>query len=110
MKSVGRLATYLQGLRRPPGPDQRVGPAVLERFRTIHGGRLSRGIDAHATTAQLEHIAPSYPRSGWPPVPPARRAVRRAPSGSNWPWACDGVILHGATPAELEPIIEAYAG
>ncbi|MBY0398955.1 TIGR03857 family LLM class F420-dependent oxidoreductase [Myxococcota bacterium] len=109
MKSVGRLATYLQGygdlLVRTNGWD----PAVLARFRadpmiaTFRGG-----IDVHATTAQLEHIAALIP-ADW---------LRHAATGSptqcvaairdQLALGCDGVILHGATPGELEPILEAY--
>jgi len=111
MKSVGRLATYLQGygdlLVRTNGWD----PAVLERFRAdpVVAGFLG-GIDSHATTAQLEHIATLLPdewlgasATGSPDQ--CVGAIR-----DQLAMGCDGVILHGATPAELEPIITAYAG
>ena len=62
-KTVGRLATYLQGygdlLVRTNGWD----PAVLERFRADPVVAAVPGaIDGKATTAQLEHIATLIPR------------------------------------------------
>jgi probable F420-dependent oxidoreductase len=109
MKSVGRLATYLQGygdlLVHTNGWD----PAVLQRFRddSVVSGFLG-GIDSHATTDQLEHIATLVPdewlaasATGSPDH--CVTAIR-----DQLAMGCDGVILHGATPAELEPIIAAY--
>lgn len=109
MKSVGRLATYLQGygdlLIETNGWD----PAVLERFRAdplVAGFR--GGIDVHATHEQLEQIARlipdewlSYAATGSPER--CVEAVRH-----QLDLGCSGVILHGATPAELEPILAAY--
>jgi 5,10-methylenetetrahydromethanopterin reductase len=108
-KTVGRLATYLQGygdlLVRVNGWD----PAVLARFRDdafVQGFR--GGFDAKATTAELEHLATLIPAS-WlasaatgTPEQCARTIVGQFDLGAN------GVILHGATPAELEPILPAY--
>jgi len=109
MKSVGRLATYLQGygdlLVQTNGWD----PAVLERFRSdsVVAGFLG-GIDSNATTDQLGHIATLLPdewltasATGSPPQ--CVTAIR-----NQLAMGCDGVILHGATPAELEPVITAY--
>jgi len=110
MKSVGRLATYLQGygdlLVQTNGWD----PTVLDRFRadSVVSGFLG-GIDSHATTGQLEHIATLLPdewlaasATGSPQQ--CATAIR-----DQLAMGCDGVILHGATPAELKPIISAYA-
>jgi probable F420-dependent oxidoreductase len=109
MKSVGRMATYLQGygdlLVRTNGWD----PAVLERFRadSVVSG-FQGGIDQHASSDQLEHIANLIP-DDW-----------LAPSATGTPdqcvdavlgqlaLGCDGVILHGAAPGELRPIVDAY--
>jgi alkanesulfonate monooxygenase SsuD/methylene tetrahydromethanopterin reductase-like flavin-dependent oxidoreductase (luciferase family) len=111
MKSVGRLATYLQGygdlLVRTNGWD----PAVLARFRADEMISTFRGgIDVHATTEQLEHIATLIPddwlahsATGSPEQCVA--AVRH-----QLDLGCDGVILHGASPGELAPILEAYRG
>jgi probable F420-dependent oxidoreductase len=109
MKSVGRMATYLQGygdlLVKTNGWD----PAVLERFRADPMVATFRGgIDMHATTEQLEHIATLIPED-W---------LRHSATGSpeqcveavrgQFALGCDGVILHGATPDELRPILAAY--
>lgn len=109
MKSVGRMATYLQGygdlLIRTNGWD----PAVLERFRADELVSTFRGgIDVHATTEQLQHIAELIPEA-W---------LANSATGSpeqcvdairhQLDLGCDGVILHGATPNELAPIVEAY--
>lgn len=109
MKSVGRMATYLQGygdlLVKTNGWD----PAVLDRFRADPMVATFRGgIDMHATTGQLEHIATLIPED-W---------LRHSATGSpeqcveairgQFALGCDGVILHGATPDELRPILAAY--
>jgi hypothetical protein len=109
MKTVGRLATYLQGygdlLVRTNGWD----PGVLERFRAdqMVSGFLG-GIDSVATAAQLEHIATLIPDQ-W-----LAAAARGTPEEcatavkDQFDMGCDGVIMHGATPDELEPIVAAY--
>ncbi len=109
MKSVGRLATYLQGygdlLVRTNGWD----PAVLERFRA--DGVVSRflgGIDANATTDQLEHIATLIPEEWLAASATGSPQQCVAAIRDQLAMGCDGVILHGATPSELEPIITAY--
>ena len=109
MKSVGRLATYLQGYGDLLVKTNDWDPAVLERFRadpliaTFRGG-----IDVHATTEQLERIAPLIPPEwlSWAATGSAERCARAV--RHQLELGCDGVILHGATPTELEPILEAY--
>jgi probable F420-dependent oxidoreductase len=109
MKSVGRLATYLQGygdlLVDTNGWDR----AALDRFRADEMISTFRGgIDMAATTEQLEHISTlipdewlSYSATGSPEQCVA--SIR-----NQLDLGCDGVILHGATPNELAPIVEAY--
>jgi probable F420-dependent oxidoreductase len=111
MKSVGRLATYLQGygdlLVRTNGWD----PAVLDRFRAdpVVSGFLG-GIDSSATTEQLEHIATLLPAE-WLAASATGSPERCVDAIRNQlALGCDGVILHGATPTELEPILSAYSG
>jgi probable F420-dependent oxidoreductase len=109
MKSVGRLATYLQGYGELLVDTNRWDRAVLERFRADElVANFRGGIDTAATTEQLEHIATlipdewlSYSATGSPEQCVA--AIRH-----QMDLGCDGVILHGATPAELAPIVEAY--
>lgn len=109
MKSVGRLATYLQGygdlLVRTNGWD----PAVLERFRAdpVISGFLG-GIDSTATTDQLEHIATLLPDEWLASSARGTPAQCVAAIRDQLAMGCDGVILHGATPAELAPVVGAY--
>jgi probable F420-dependent oxidoreductase len=108
-KTVGRLATYLQAYGDLLVKTNRWDPAPLKRFRESKMVANFRGaIDQIATTAELEHIATLLP------------AQWLAPSATGTPEQCarkilgqfdlgaDGVILHGASPKELAPIIAAY--
>jgi alkanesulfonate monooxygenase SsuD/methylene tetrahydromethanopterin reductase-like flavin-dependent oxidoreductase (luciferase family) len=103
------LATYLQGygdlLIHTNGWD----PAVLERFRSdsVVSGFLG-GIDSNATTDQLEHIATLLPEEWLAASATGSPKQCVAAIRKQLAMGCDGVILHGATPAELQPIITAY--
>jgi probable F420-dependent oxidoreductase len=111
MKSVGRLATYLQGYGDLLVRTNRWDPAVLARFRadSVVAGFLG-GIDSNATTDQLEHIATLLPDE-WLADSATGSAGQCADAVRNQlAMGCDGVIMHGATPAELEPIVTAYRG
>jgi len=108
-KTVGRLATYLQGYGDLMVSTNGWDPAVLERFRADEVVSAVPGaIDGVATTEQLEHIATLLPPEwlepaaiGSPEVC-AKRVLRQFDLG------VDGVIMHGATPAELAPVVAAY--
>lgn len=109
-KTVGRLATYLQGygdlLVRTNGWD----PAVLERFRADPVvGSVGGAIDAVATTEQLEHIATLLPDEWLAPSATGSPAQCVAAVRGQLALGCDGVIMHGASPAELAPIVSEYA-
>jgi len=108
-KTVGRLATYLQGygdlMVRTNGWD----PSVLERFRADPVvSSVGGAVDAKADTATLEHIAELLPDEWLEPAATgspqrcAERVLRQFDLG------VDGVIMHGATPDELAPVVEAY--
>jgi len=109
MKSVGRLATYLQGYGDLLVDTNQWDRSVLERFRADElVSTFQGGIDVKATTEELEHIASlipeewlSYSATGTPDQCVA--AIRH-----QLELGCDGVILHGATPTELAPILDAY--
>jgi 5,10-methylenetetrahydromethanopterin reductase len=108
-KTVGRLATYLQGYGDLLVSTNHWDPAVLERFRADEVVRSVPGaIDGVADTAALQHIASLLPDVWLEPaaygdaVTCARRVLRQFDLG------VDGVIMHGATPAELAPVVEAY--
>jgi probable F420-dependent oxidoreductase len=108
-KTVGRMATYLQGYGDLMVATNRWDPDVLRRFRADELVAGFKGaLDQDATTQQLEHVAKLIPEE-W---------LRSAATGSpeqcvaaivrQFELGCDGVILHGASPAQLEPIVAAY--
>ena len=108
-KTVGRMATYLQAygdlLVKTNGWD----PAVLKHFRDddlVKGFRSA--LDATATTEQLEHVATLIPEEWLAPAATgsAEQCVEKI--SGQFDLGCDGVILHGASPAELAPIVEEY--
>lgn len=110
-KSVGRLATYLQAygdlLVRTNGWD----PGVLERFRADPVvANVGGAIDAVATAEQLEHIATLLPDEWLAPSATGSPEQCAAAVRHQLDLGCDGVILHGATPAELAPIVAALRG
>jgi probable F420-dependent oxidoreductase len=109
MKSVGRLATYLQGYGDLMVQTNEWDPSVLERFRadSVVSGFLG-GIDATATTDQLEHIATLFPDEWLAPSARGTPAQCVAAIRDQLAMGCDGVIMHGATPAELAPVLAAY--
>lgn len=110
MKTVGRLGTYLQGygdlLVRTNGWD----PAVLERFRADSVVQSSPALDMSASTEQLEHVATLIPDEWLEPSATGTPAQCVAAVRNQLALGCDGVILHGASPSELAPIVEEYAG
>ncbi len=108
-KTVGRLATYLQGYGDLLVATNHWDPAPLERFRADEVVRSFPGaLDAKADTATLEHVAELIPEEWLEPAATgtptrcAERVLRQFDLG------VDGVIMHGATPAELSPVVEAY--
>jgi len=108
-KTVGRLATYLQGYGDLLVSTNRWDPEVLARFRADEVVRTFPGaLDAKADTATLEHVARLIPDEWLEPAATgtaqrcAARVLRQFELG------VDGVIMHGATPDELAPVVEAY--
>jgi probable F420-dependent oxidoreductase len=107
-KTVARLATYLQGygdlLVHTNGWD----PAVLQRFRDDKVVQGILGIDSKASTEQIQHIATLIPDEWLEPAATgsAQQCVDRILKERDY--GADAVILHGATPDELEPIVSAY--
>ena len=108
-KTIGRLATYLQGYGDLLVETNGWDPAVLERFRADPVVTSVAGaIDAKADIPTLEHLATLLPREWLEPAATgspercAERVLRQFDLG------VDGVILHGATPDELRPVVTAY--
>ena len=110
MKTVGRLATYLQGYGDLMVSTNNWDPAVLERFRADDVVTSVRGaLDAAATTEQLEHIRTLLPEEWLAPMATGSPADCAEAIKGQLALGCDGVIMHGATPTELAPVVEAYA-
>lgn len=109
-KTVGRLATYLQAYGDMMVTTNGWDPAVLARFRQDEFVRGFGGaLDAKATTAELEHVATLIPDEWLAPSARGSSAQCAAAVRGQLALGCDGVILHGASPTELEPIVRAYA-
>jgi probable F420-dependent oxidoreductase len=108
MKMVGRLATYLQGygdlLVRTNGWD----PSVLERFRADPIVSTVRGLDVVGTTEQLEHVATLIPDEWLSSAATGSPSQCVAAIRNQFALGCDAVIMHGATPAELAPVVAEY--
>ena len=108
-KTVGRMATYLQGYGDLMVRTNQWDPGVLERFRADPFVAGFRGaLDNTATTAELEHVATLIPAE-WlaaaglgSPAQCANAVLRQMDLGA------DSVIIHGAAPSELAPMVEAY--
>jgi probable F420-dependent oxidoreductase len=108
-KTVGRLATYLQGYGDLLVMTNDWDPTALQRFRSDPVvTSIAGAIDGKATIAQLEHIATVLPdewlataATGSPTQCVTRIREERD-------YGADRVILHGATPDELQPIVAEY--
>ncbi len=109
-KTVGRLATYLQAYGDLLVKTNRWDPAVLERFRAdpLVAGFGFSAIDAKASTDQLEHIATLLPDEWLAPAATGSPAQCAAAVRRQMELGADAVIMHGATPTELAPVVDAY--
>ena len=108
-KTVGRMATYLQAygdlMVRTNGWD----PTVLERFRAdefVAG--FNGALDHSATTQELEHVATLIPDEWLAPAATGTPGQCVDAIRGQFDLGCDGVILHGASPTDLEPIVHEY--
>jgi probable F420-dependent oxidoreductase len=109
-KTVGRLATYLQAYGDLMVSTNRWDPAVLARFRADDVVRSIGGaIDVVATAAQLEHVATLIPDEWLASAATGAPAQCADAVRGQLRLGADAVIMHGASPAELAPIVEAYA-
>ena len=105
---VGRMATYMQVYGELLVTINGWDPAVLTRFKADEIVRSIPGaIDAVATWDQLRHIETLIPESWLPAATgPAEECAKRVLD--QFEQGADGVILHGATPLELERVVAAY--
>lgn len=108
MKLVGRLGTYLQGyghlLARTNGWDT----SVVDRFLADEVVQSVRGLDVAGTTEQLQHVATLIPEEWLAPAATGTPAQCVGAIRNQLELGCDGVIMHGATPRELAPIVAEY--
>ncbi len=108
-KTVGRMATYLQAYGDLMVRTNDWDPAVLARFRADPLVATFPGaIDQLADTAQLEHVATLIPEAWLAPSATGTPEQCVAAIQHQLDLGCDGVILHGASPDDLAPIVEAY--
>jgi probable F420-dependent oxidoreductase len=105
---VGRMATYMQVYGDSLVAINDWDPEVLTRFQADEVVRSMTGaIDAVASIDQLHHIADLIPEA-WLPAAVgggtacAQRVLDQFAAGA------DGVILHGASPVQLAPVVQAY--
>ncbi len=109
-KLVARMATYMQA---PGYVDALVtlndwDPAILAAFRSNELiASMPGGIDSVATLEQLEQISELIPEE-W--LPAATGSAEECARGWQQQLAngADGVVIHGSTPQEFAPIIDAY--
>jgi len=109
-KTVGRMATYLQAYGDLMVRTNAWDPAPLEKFRADpFVANFKRGaLDQLATTEELEHVATLIPEEWLAPAATGSPEQCVAAVRGQFDLGCDGVILHGAGPADLRPIVEEY--
>jgi probable F420-dependent oxidoreductase len=108
-KTVGRLGTYLQAYGDLMVSTNRWDPGVLDRFRADPlVADFAGALDDKATTEQLEHVATLIPDDWLAPAATGSADQCAAKIRAQFELGADGVILHGAAPVDLEPIIAAY--
>ena len=108
-KTVGRLASYLRGYGDLLVKTNQWDQTVLDRFRSDNFVKSFKGaIDARATTQELEYLSTILPEEWTASVATGTPQHCTATILRQFELGADSVILHGATPAELEPILAAY--
>lgn len=109
-KTVGRMATYLQAYGDLMVRTNDWDPAVLKKFRENElVANFQGAIDQKANTEELEQVAELIPEE-WL-APSAQGSPEQCVEAINGQFdlGCDGIILHGASPTDLKPIVECYA-
>lgn len=108
-KLVGRMATYLQGYGQVLVSVNGWDPADLERFRSDEFVQNFPGaFDAIGTVDDLTRVAELLP-DHWLAASATGSADQCAARvADQFDCGADGVILHGATPTELAPVLDAW--
>ncbi|WP_297491744.1 TIGR03857 family LLM class F420-dependent oxidoreductase [Acidocella sp.] len=108
-KTVGRLAAYLRGygglLVQANGWD----PEVLRRFLADDFvAKYQKALDGFTTLEELQHLSTLIPAE-WLAISAAGTPEECARTvAQQFDLGVTGVIMHGATPDELTPVVEAY--
>lgn len=108
MKLVGRLGTYLQGYGHLLARTNNWDETVVGRFLADEVISSVRGLDVVGTTEQLQHAATLIPAEWLESAAVGSPADCVAAIRNQLALGCDGVIMHGATPTELAPIVTEY--
>ena len=109
-KTVGRMATYLQAYGDLMVRTNNWDPQILKTFRAAPiVADFSGAIDQNATTSELEAIAELIPQEWLTASAQGSPAQCAQAVRDQLSLGCDGVILHGASPTDLRPIVDAYA-
>jgi hypothetical protein len=109
-KTVGRLATYLQAYGDLMVATNGWNPDVLTAFRADPVvQRVGGAIDVVATTDELEHIATLLPDEWLSPSATGDAAACAAAVRRQLQLGADAVIMHGVSPSELRPVVDAYS-
>jgi len=110
-KLVGRMATYMQA----PGYVELLvelnewDPEVLTAFRANElVASIAGGIDSVATLEQLDKISELIPKEWLPAATGDAESCAQA-WRNQFDNGADGLVIHGSTPDEFAPILEAYA-
>jgi 5,10-methylenetetrahydromethanopterin reductase len=110
-KTVGRLATYLQGYGQVLVDANGWSRDDLARFRAdplVEG--YPGAFDAIGTVEQLSHLRDDVIPTHWMEASATGSATTCAARiGDQFAAGADSVILHGATPSELVPVVEAWS-
>jgi len=110
-KTVGRLATYLQGYGQVLVDANGWSRDDLTRFRedSLVVG-YPGAFDAVGTTEQLTYLRDEVIPGHWLEAAATGTAEECAARiGDQLAAGADSVILHGATPTELEPVVQAWS-
>ena len=110
-KLVGRLATYLQGygevLVRANGWDLG-GPRAVPHRRAGAGLPRAPSTPSAPSRSSATCATTCCRASGWPRRPPASAAECARRIQDQLDAGADSVVLHGATPTELAPVLAAW--
>lgn len=108
-KMVGRLASYLRGYGDLMVQANDWDPEILARFRADEFVRTFQGsIDGHASVEQLKYVSKLIPEDWLAASATGTPDECAAAIAREFDYGATGVIMHGATPKELAPVVEAY--